>query len=83
MPQSFRYLSFHKRLLIEKYRDNNPDNPHMFTVPTFVEIQNFNRNLKSPKALELSANQVTKPAGIPMLKCGFSMVLIDPYCQKC
>lgn len=33
--------------IIEKYRDNNSDNPLLFKLSAFVEIQNYNRNLKS------------------------------------
>ena len=32
--------------IIEKYRDNNPENPLLFKKSAFIEIQAYNRNLK-------------------------------------
>ncbi|NCU06082.1 MAG: site-specific integrase [Chitinophagaceae bacterium] len=32
--------------IIEKYKDNNPDNPILFSKSVFIEIQAYNRNLK-------------------------------------
>lgn len=32
--------------IIEKYRDNNPENPLLFKKAAFIEIQAYNRNLK-------------------------------------
>lgn len=41
--------------IIEKYKDNNPENPFLFKKSAFIEIQAYNRNLKV----------LAKKAGIP------------------